>query len=333
MPEHSVCFCFLWIGFPEKPGLLRVVRQQARALQGLGRGGGFFERSEGDRGRGTRSEELIEEAKGGLDVYGRRRGADPPSNSPRITASSGPRNSLTTVGELPSKQDRQKAALERLRNPVAFMEIFPEAEAFGYHRQDACRWHAITCSHGHVLELWLSKHDLQKKTTLTAAIGKWTKLELININNHSLNTLPDELSKLQCLRELKIRKNPLTSLPDTLNLNAFSNRLTSIPSSCALLQNLQGLYLQHNQLTTVPEAVCKLPDLSVRMLNLGRNNLTSLPTCDLPNLRFMNLVENQLTRVPDWVSILPELTSMQLQHNKLRQLPMKWDLPVLKRFG
>ena len=95
----------------------RVVRQQARALQGLGRGGGFFERSvvEVDR-----TEEVIAEAKGGLDIYGRRRGSVESNavESPQ-TPTSGPRNSLTTVGSLPSKADRQKAALERLRNPVS----------------------------------------------------------------------------------------------------------------------------------------------------------------------------------------------------------------------
>ncbi|CAK8990647.1 unnamed protein product [Durusdinium trenchii] len=374
----------------------RVVRQQARALQGLGRGGGFFERSEGDRGRGTRSEELIEEAKGGLDVYGRRRGADPPSNSPRITASSGPRNSLTTVGELPSKQDRQKAApgVRGDRQPSteageatksggekegsfaaedgqddacavglsvtndygmdssefeAFMEIFPEAEAFGYHRQDACRWHAITCSHGHVLELWLSKHDLQKKTTLTAAIGKWTKLELININNHSLNTLPDELSKLQCLRELKIRKNPLTSLPDTLcqlsgleNLELVNLPLRTLPDCIHQLKglksltlaespavealperlpmNLRTLNLKFDSLQFLPSSLCSL---QLTHLRLGGNRLTALPDCigHMTSLLNLNAFSNRLTSIPSSCALLQNLQGLYLQHNQLTTVP------------
>lgn len=93
------------------------MRQQARALQGLGRGGGFFERNSAEPV--DRKEELIAEAKGGLDVYGRRRGAATSGVQESVqTPSAGPRNSLTTVGSLPSKADRQKAALERLRNPV-----------------------------------------------------------------------------------------------------------------------------------------------------------------------------------------------------------------------
>ena len=55
-------------------------------------------------------------SEGGLDVYGRRRSDG---------AASGPRNGLTTGSALPSKADRQKAALERLRNPVKKKEMSP----------------------------------------------------------------------------------------------------------------------------------------------------------------------------------------------------------------
>mmetsp|Transcript_135112 Transcript_135112/g.320315 ORF Transcript_135112/g.320315 Transcript_135112/m.320315 type:complete len:191 (-) Transcript_135112:4-576(-) len=103
----------------------RVVRQQARAMQGLGRGGGYYERDESSI---DRSEEIIAEATGGLDVFGRRRGSAVPAPVSESAPSprSGARNALTTnVANLPTKADRQKAALERLRNPVLKKKEMP----------------------------------------------------------------------------------------------------------------------------------------------------------------------------------------------------------------
>lgn len=103
----------------------RFLRMQARAVQGLGRGGGFFERSDPNDRREASQDDL------GLDDFGRRRtkagdreGASPAEFSPQAQveiaparSSSGPRNGLTSAGKPPSKAERQKAALERLRNP------------------------------------------------------------------------------------------------------------------------------------------------------------------------------------------------------------------------
>ncbi|CAE7882074.1 ERDJ2B, partial [Symbiodinium sp. KB8] len=94
----------------------REMRMQARAVQGLGRGGGYFERTTTEQ-RGC---EDLRKVKGGLDIYGRTRTDSPklsPSTPPSTGPADGPRNSLAPVGTLPTKTDRQKAALERLRAP------------------------------------------------------------------------------------------------------------------------------------------------------------------------------------------------------------------------
>ena len=104
----------------------------------LDRLGGYFERTTSEK----RDSEDLRKVKGGLDIYGRTRTGDgspkvSPTASPKL-AEGGPRNSLVrssalwtdklalatepklvqdAVGTLPSKTDRQKAALERLRAP------------------------------------------------------------------------------------------------------------------------------------------------------------------------------------------------------------------------
>mmetsp|Transcript_61558 Transcript_61558/g.115110 ORF Transcript_61558/g.115110 Transcript_61558/m.115110 type:complete len:192 (+) Transcript_61558:41-616(+) len=98
----------------------REMRMQARAVQGLGRGGGYFERTTTEK----RDSEDLQKVKGGIDIYGRTRTVKPTGSAASDSASptslppeGGPRNSLDTAGKLPSKADRQKAALERLRAP------------------------------------------------------------------------------------------------------------------------------------------------------------------------------------------------------------------------
>mmetsp|Transcript_32830 Transcript_32830/g.86705 ORF Transcript_32830/g.86705 Transcript_32830/m.86705 type:complete len:198 (+) Transcript_32830:127-720(+) len=112
-----------------KCGLLRpeerAMRLQARAIQGLGRGGGYYERSDPS----DRREVSPGRATGEIDEFGRRRSAKlstaaaasapaaeeaSPASAP---ASSGPKNAIAAPPAPPSKAERQKAALDRLRNP------------------------------------------------------------------------------------------------------------------------------------------------------------------------------------------------------------------------
>mmetsp|Transcript_59214 Transcript_59214/g.108015 ORF Transcript_59214/g.108015 Transcript_59214/m.108015 type:complete len:192 (+) Transcript_59214:56-631(+) len=99
----------------------RMLRLHSRALSGMGKGGGYFERNDPvDRSQESDLQD------GGLDVYGRRRsagsgaptreGASEAAESVAAGPRSGARNSLTATGNMPSKAERQKAALERLRN-------------------------------------------------------------------------------------------------------------------------------------------------------------------------------------------------------------------------
>ena len=71
----------------------RAMRQIHRSEQGLGRGGGFFERDQAAQ-RDTRD---LAQAKNGLDIYGRRK-------------------EVKGQELKDSKADRQKAALDRLRH-------------------------------------------------------------------------------------------------------------------------------------------------------------------------------------------------------------------------
>eukprot|EP00434_Breviolum_minutum_P004834 symbB.v1.2.004261.t1/scaffold222.1/size270942/3 len=92
----------------------RELRMQARAIQGLGRGGGYFERTVTE----SRGSEDLQKVKGGLDIYGRVRtnsGGGSESCSPAAERREAAVPKKETGKE--TKADRQKAALERLRMP------------------------------------------------------------------------------------------------------------------------------------------------------------------------------------------------------------------------
>eukprot|EP00930_Biecheleria_cincta_P092738 TRINITY_DN8275_c0_g2_i1.p1 TRINITY_DN8275_c0_g2~~TRINITY_DN8275_c0_g2_i1.p1 ORF type:complete len:182 (-),score=30.09 TRINITY_DN8275_c0_g2_i1:33-578(-) len=91
----------------------RELRMVARSGSGLGRGGGYFERSEDSGGSAARSRKKedkdLSDTKGGLDVYGRIRDSKNSKNEDTSARRENSRNSKD------SKSERQKAALERLR--------------------------------------------------------------------------------------------------------------------------------------------------------------------------------------------------------------------------
>eukprot|EP00927_Polykrikos_kofoidii_P015034 TRINITY_DN16672_c0_g1_i1.p1 TRINITY_DN16672_c0_g1~~TRINITY_DN16672_c0_g1_i1.p1 ORF type:complete len:172 (-),score=24.32 TRINITY_DN16672_c0_g1_i1:194-709(-) len=84
----------------------KVIRQLARVGAGLGRGGGYFERNEITESR--RSDDERESAQKGFDAYGRRIFKDE-------EAVAADRGSAAAA----SRAERQRKALERLRNPKA----------------------------------------------------------------------------------------------------------------------------------------------------------------------------------------------------------------------
>ncbi|CAK9107389.1 Translocation protein SEC63-like [Durusdinium trenchii] len=89
----------------------RELRMQARAIQGLGRGGGYFERTVTE----SRGKEDLQRVKGGLDIYGRTRTKSGGSDSCSPTRTQ--QHEEKHEEKRDSKADRQKAALERLRMP------------------------------------------------------------------------------------------------------------------------------------------------------------------------------------------------------------------------
>jgi hypothetical protein len=138
-------------------------------------------------------------------------------------------------------------------------------------------------------------------------------LEVLNLSNNRLSSLPDDLPKLQNLRVLFLNNNQFEAVPEVLaqcpklSMISFkSNHLTDL-SETALPPQTRWLILTNNQLTTLPAALGRLTKL--QKLMLAGNYLRALPNelSACLNLELIRIAANELTAFPQWLLSLPRL--------------------------
>ena len=137
-----------------------------------------------------------------------------------------------------------------------------------------------------------------KRINFDYTVQQLKKLQILNLYNNQLTTIPISNLNLPNLQQLSFTDNQLTSIP---NLN---------------LPNLEILHLSFNKLTSIPNL--NLPNL--QRLYLYNNQLTSIPNLNLPDLQRFYLNNNQLTSIPTLsLSNLPDLQDLELSNNPLSE--------------
>ncbi|KAM8894097.1 PH domain leucine-rich repeat-containing protein phosphatase 2 isoform 2-T2 [Spinachia spinachia] len=150
------------------------------------------------------------------------------------------------------------------------------------------------------------------------AVSQVTQLDL---RDNCLDSL--DLSSVCNLETLHCQRNQLGTI--TLSgftlrmLHASSNRLTTV-NIYPVPNQLTYLDLSQNLLEYLPDWVCD--SRKIEMLDVTRNLLSELPSRLLNSLSLRKLLagNNCLQRVPDLLDHIP-LEALDLQHNKLAQLP------------
>lgn len=139
-------------------------------------------------------------------------------------------------------------------------------------------------------------------------------LEILDLSNNQLKTLPQQFSQLKKLRIAFFNNNQFEEFPRVLadcpNLSMISfkgNKLQNI-SEDALSPNIRWLILTNNQLKTLPHSIGKLSKLQKCML--AGNQFQALPNelAHCKNLELIRLAANQLQTLPPWLFSLPRLT-------------------------
>ncbi|MEM9121070.1 MAG: leucine-rich repeat-containing protein kinase family protein [Cyanobacteria bacterium P01_F01_bin.56] len=138
-------------------------------------------------------------------------------------------------------------------------------------------------------------------------------LEVIDLSNNRLSSLPDDFPRLHKLRVLFLNNNQFEGVPEVLSqcpqlsmISFKSNQLATL-SETALPPQTRWLILTNNQLTDLPAALGKLTKL--QKLMLAGNRLKSLPeelsACH--SLELIRIAANQLTAMPQCLFALPRL--------------------------
>jgi len=104
--------------------------------------------------------------------------------------------------------------------------------------------------------------------------------------------------------------------PDAETLVLADNGLTDLPPRIGELRNLRMLDLGHNALTSIPGTI-RVTDF----LYLHDNQLSSLPSMNLPRLRYLNASENQFTEFPNAICSMTSLLELRITDNEVQSLP------------
>ncbi|XP_059488005.1 protein flightless-1-like [Neocloeon triangulifer] len=167
---------------------------------------------------------------------------------------------------------------------------------------------------------WL-KLDKTNLSTVPEEMGKLVKLENLSMKGNNLDRLYGELTDLNCLRSLNLRRKKV--------------KTSSVPAELFKLEELTTLDLSHNNLREVPAGMETARSLLV--LNLSHNSIAGVPSAlfmHLTDLLFLDLSHNQLETLPPQTRRLANLQTLILSHNPLghfqfRQLPSLQSLAVL----
>ena len=111
---------------------------------------------------------------------------------------------------------------------------------------------------GRVVECNLTHQNV---SILPGIVGK-LRLRALRLNENFLDSLPDEIGRMQSLVHLILQKNQLIKLPETIgdlthleHLDLSGNRLPELPLSITNLKKLEFLTVIHNRLHAVPPPV------------------------------------------------------------------------------
>ena len=146
-------------------------------------------------------------------------------------------------------------------------------------------------------------------------------LEVLDLSDNALSSLPDDFSRLHKLRILFCSNNQFTHLPDTLGQCAHlsmvgfkANQIQTV-SEHALGTGLRWLILTGNQIDALPASIGQCTEL--QKLMLSGNRLKALPyeLSHCTRLELLRVAANQLDELPSWLTSMPRLSWLAFAGN------------------
>jgi len=168
----------------------------------------------------------------------------------------------------------------------------------------------------------------EQLTEFPAALYTLTEtLEILDLSNNALCSLPADFDKFKKLRILFLSNNLFTEFPTVLsrceNLEMIgfkANFIENIPEN-SLPLSTRWLILTQNKIKQLPNSIGNC--IRLQKLMLAGNCLTSLPASlqQCKNLQLLRISANQLTELPKWLYSMPHLAWLAFAGNPFSYIP------------
>lgn len=194
---------------------------------------------------------------------------------------------------------------------------------------------------------------------------EFSQLEILDISNNQINSLPNELANLKNIKEVFINKNNFGEFPlvitqlsglKVLNvgynpINVLPKEITNLtvleklvieamPPSFVLnpeigqLSQLKELYILASYVTELPFDFLNLKNLEVLCLNNNQLQLLDASVYTLSNLNYLSFGQNKISQISPAISHLKQLTYLGIFDNPINDLPQEvYKLAQLEEFS
>ena len=150
----------------------------------------------------------------------------------------------------------------------------------------------------------------------------------VDLSRNKLAALPDQLSIIARVGDLKLTSNQLTCIPEWIGekyqylqaLDLSKNLLDSLPSSLGLLKYLREINVSFNRYEELPESICEVESLEILIAN--DNSISNVDVSSLQKLQklaTLNLSNNNIGYVPPELGNMKHLRTLCLSGNCFKQ--------------